>query len=355
MPWLINSVDPIWVPPLLLESQQQLSQHNPYFAHARVKFWLAYRNQTPVGRISAQIDTLHLERHQDSTGFFGMIESKNDAEVFERLFTTAETWLRRQGMRRIRGPFNLSINEKCGLLIDGFEYPPMIMMDHTPRYYATRLEHLNYRKIKDTFAYRINATFTPPPVMQLVTARTAARIAVRPLQRLHFDRDIAILQDIFDDAWSNNWGYTPFTIEEFSRLARILKYFVANDLVQIAEVDAIPAAMIVVFPNINEAIRDLNGRLFPFGWIKLLWRLKATHPRTARIPLMGVCKRYQRTALGTLLAFMVIDAVREPGLKYGIQEVELSWILEDNHGMRNILQALGGTPYKQYRIYQKKL
>jgi GNAT superfamily N-acetyltransferase len=345
----------MWIPPLLLERQEHLSQRNPYFAHARAKFWLAYQNHTPVGRISAQIDTLHLERYHDSTGFFGMIEAEDDAEVFETLFTTAEAWLRDQGMRHVRGPFNLSINEECGLLIDGFEYPPMVMMGHAPRYYAPRLEGLGYCKVKDTLAYRIDATFTPPPVMQLIAARTAERITVRPLQRSNFKHDISILQDIFNDAWSDNWGYLPFTDAEFAHLAQSLKYLVADDLVQIAEVDGVPAAMIVVFPNVNEAIRDLNGRLFPFGWIKLLWRLKATYPTTARIPLMGVRKRYQRSLLGTALAFMVIDAVRDPGLKRGIQEVELSWILEDNHGMRNILQSLGGTPYKRYRIYQKKL
>ncbi|MBQ27162.1 MAG: N-acetyltransferase [Nitrospiraceae bacterium] len=355
LPWLIYSNDPIWIPPLFLERQEQLSQRNPYFAHARAKFWLAYQNETAVGRISAQIDKLHLERYQDLTGFFGMIEAEDNAEVFKTLFTTAETWLRSQGMRYIRGPFNLSINQECGLLVDGFEYPPMVMMGHAPRYYSPQLESLGYRKVKDTLAYRIDATFTPPPVMQLIAARTAERITVRPLQRSNFKRDISILQDIFNDAWADNWGYIPFTETEFSHLARSLKYLVADDLIQIAEVDGIPAAMIVVFPNVNEAIRDLNGRLFPFGWIKLLWRLKATHPKTARIPLMGVRKRYQRSLLGTALAFMVIDAVRNPGLKRSIQEVELSWILEDNHGMRNILHSLGGTPYKQYRIYQKEL
>ena len=355
LPWLTYSKDPMWVPPLLIERQEHLSPRNPYFAHARAAFWVAYRDQTPVGRISAQIDALHLERYHDSTGFFGMLEANDDPDVFATLFNTAEEWLRREDMRQIRGPFNLSINEECGLLIDGFEAPPMVMMGHAPQYYALRLEALGYSKIKDTLAYRIDATFTPPPVMQAIAARTAERITVRPLEHANFARDISILQNIFNDAWSDNWGYIPFTDAEFSHIAQALKYLVADDLVQIAEVDGVPAAMIVVFPNVNEAIHDLNGRLFPIGWIKLLWRLKATHPRTARIPLMGVRKRYQRSLLGTALAFMVIDAVRGPGLKLGIQEVELSWILEDNHRMRNILQSLGGVPYKQYRIYQKEL
>ncbi len=355
IPWLIYSDDPAWVPPLILERKSRLAKSNPYFEHASAQFWVAYRDKKPVGRISAQIDQLHLTRYQDNTGFFGMIESEDNTETFDTLCKTAETWLRNQGMKKIRGPFNLSINEECGLLIDGFSTPPMVMMGHARKYYGPHLTKQHYHKAKDTFAYRINALFETPQVMRAIAARTTERVNVRPLRRKNFDHDISILQDIFNDAWSDNWGYIPFTAMEFSHLAQTLKYLVPQDLVQIAEVDGIPAAMIAVFPNVNEAIRDLNGNLLPFGWMKLLWRLKATYPTTARIPLMGVRKRYQRSLLGTALAFMVIDAVREPGLKRGIQEVELSWILEDNYGMHNILKSLGGIPYKKYRIYEKDL
>ncbi len=355
LPWSLYANDPVWIPPLLIERHEHISSRNPYFAHARAKFWLAYKGGKAVGRISAQIDDLHIERYCDSTGFFGMLEAVNDEAVFDSLLRTAETWLSSQEIHHIRGPFNLSINQECGLLVEGFQHPPMLMMGHAPPYYASRLEAIGYKGTKDTLAYRIDAEFTPPKIMTLVAQRTAERINVRALRREHFDSEIAILQDIFNDAWSGNWGYVPFTNAEFSHLAQSLKFLVADDLVQIAEVDGVPAAMIVVFPNVNEAIRDLNGRLFPFGWAKLLWRLKATHPQSARIPLMGVRKQYQRSLLGTALAFMVIDAVREPGLKLGIQDVELSWILEDNEGMRSILESLGGTAYKRYRIYQKTL
>jgi len=180
-------------------------------------------------------------------------------------------------------------------------------------------------------------------------------VRVRPLRRSHFKQDVALLRDIFNDAWSNNRGFLPFTKAEFNQIAQVLKWFVDDEFVQIAEVNGTPAAMIVAFPNINEAIRDFNGRLLPFGWLKLLWRLKISHPKTVRIPLMGVRKQFQQTPLGIALAYLVINALRAPGAKHGVETVELSWILETNMGMRNILQSLASAPYKRYRMYEKEL
>ena len=178
---------------------------------------------------------------------------------------------------------------------------------------------------------------------------------VRPLRRSRFDDELKVLQDIFEDAWSENWGFIPFTKSEFAHLGQNIKLLVPDDFVQIAEVNGTPAAMIVAFPNLNEIIRDLDGRLLPFGWLKLLWRLKVGFPKTARVPLTGVRKRYQGSPLSAALAFLLVDAVRAPGVRRGIRDVELSWILEDNIRMRNMLESLGGRPYKRYRIYQKEL
>jgi len=308
-----------------------------------------------VGRISAQIDTLHLEQFHDRTGFWGMLEAEDHPETFRALLHTAETWLQQQGMNRLRGPFNFSINEECGLLVEGFHSPPMIMMGHAPSYYATQVEALGHHGRMDTLAYQIDAGFETPPFMQRVMDRMGTGVRIRPLRRFDFERDVALLRDIFNDAWSDNWGFLPFTEAEFNQIAQALKWFVDDAFVQIAEVNGTPAAMIVAFPNINEAIRDCNGRLFPFGWLKLLWRLKITHPKTARIPLMGVRKQFQRTPLGIALAYLLINALRVPGAKHGVETVELSWILETNTAMRNILQSLGAIPYKRYRIYEKEL
>jgi hypothetical protein len=356
LPWSIYTHDPSWVPPLLMERRQFLSPQNPYFAHARYQFWIAYRGAEPVGRISAQIDQLHLQQYHDATGFFGMLEARDDPEIFGVLMNTAETWLREQGMQRVRGPFNLSINQEMGLLVDGFDTPPVIMMGHAFPYYSTRIEEQGYIKAKDTLAYVINSSeFKLSRSMQAIIKRAEKHVHVRPLRKSHFDEDTQIVREIFEDAWSQNWGFIPFTAEEFRHLCRDMNLLVPPDFVQIAEFDGVPAAMMVLFPNINEIIQDLNGRLLPLGWLKLLWRLKVRFPETARIPLMGVRKEFQKSRLGAALALMVVKATQDPALRRGIKRTELSWILEDNVGMRSILDGVGAKVYKRYRIYTKEL
>lgn len=355
VPWSIYANDPLWVPPLVLERQQHLSPRNPYFQHARLKAWVAVRNGEAVGRISTQIDALHQARYEDATGFFGLLEAIDDAAVFAALVDTAAKWLHEQGMSRIRGPFSLSINDESGLLVEGFETPPYIMMSHAPPYYAPRLEELGFEKAKDLLAYVIHPTYETPKVVTNLMRRANKRIRVRPLERSRFQEELQTLQNIFEDAWSENWGFIPFTAEEFAEVGKNLKLLVHEELVQIAEVDGVPAAMMVTFPNVNEAIRDLNGSLLPLGWLKLLWRLKVTGVKTGRIALMGVRKQYQNSLLGSALAFSVIEATRPPVIQRGMREVEMSWILEDNNGMRRILETIGARVSKRYRIYEKSV
>jgi hypothetical protein len=355
VPWSIYANDPLWVPPLVLERQQHLSPRNPYFQHARLKAWVAVRNGEAVGRISTQIDALHQARYGDTTGFFGLLEAIDDEAVFAALVDTAANWLHEQGMTRIRGPFSLSINDESGLLVEGFETPPYIMMSHAPPYYAPRLEQLGFEKAKDLLAYVIHPTYETPKVVKNLMSRANKRIRVRPLERSRFQEELRTLQNIFEDAWSENWGFIPFTAEEFAEVGKNLKLLVHEELVQIAEVDGVPAAMMVTFPNVNEAIQDLDGSLFPLGWLKLLWRLKVTGVKTGRIALMGVRKQYQNSLLGSALAFSVIEATRPPVIRRGIREVEMSWILEDNNGMRRILETIGARVSKRYRIYEKSL
>jgi hypothetical protein len=338
-----------------MERRQHLSSRNPFFEHAKCKFWLAYRGSTPVGRISAQVDQLHLERYEDSTGFFGLLEAEDRAETFQVLMNTAEAWLADQGMRRVLGPFNLSINQECGLLVEGFDTPPAVMMGHARPYYSSRIEDNGYRKEKDLLAYRVNADFELTRPMRALIKRAASRVKIRSLRKERFREELDILQDIFEDAWSENWGFVPFTKAEFEHLGQNLKHLVHSEYVQIAEVEGTPDAMIVGIPNVNESIKDLDGRLLPLGWLKLIWRLKVDRPKTARVPLMGVRKRHHNSLLGAALAVMVIERVRRLGIKYGAKEVELSWILDENKGMRKILESIGGAVYKRYRIFAKGL
>ena len=258
-------------------------------------------------------------------------------------------------MRRILGPFNLSINQECGLLVEGFETPPAVMMGHARPYYSARVEENGYRRAKDLLAYRIDTDFELTGAMRALIKRAERRVSIRSLRKERFSEELDILQDIFEDAWSENWGFVPFTKAEFKHLGQNLKHLVHTEYVQIAEVEGTPDAMIIGIPNVNEVIKDLNGRLLPLGWFKLFWRLRMTRPKTARVPLMGVRKRHHNSLLGAALAIMVVERVRRLGIKYGAKEVELSWILDDNKGMRNILESLGGVVYKRYRIFAKEL
>jgi len=356
IPNLIFKNDAAWIQPLILERSMLLSpKYNPYFEHAQWQAWIAWRGETPVGRISAQIDDLHLQRYADSTGFFGMLDAEDKEETFKALISTAEQWLKEKSIKRVRGPFNLSINEEMGLLVDGFDTPPVFMMGHAKPYYSQRIEQCGYHKAKDTLAYMIAPNFEAPRVMQRILAKAGERVVVRPIDLKLFNQEISLLRDIFNDAWSENWGFVPFTEKEFHELGQNLKFLVAPEFIQIAEVDGEPAAFIVALPNINEAIKDLKGKLFPFGWLKLIWRLKFKYPNSARVPLMGVRKKFQNTRLGPGLSFLVIDAVRKKLHRRQVDKIELSWILEDNAGMRNIIETINGEPYKRYRVFEREL
>jgi len=347
--------DPHWIAPLRFEERMRVFGNNPLFEHAEVKAWVARRGGHPVGRITAQIDRLQQETQGNRAGSFGMLEAEDDPEVFAALFGAAEAWLRERGCTEVRGPFNLSINEEAGLLVEGFDTPPCVMMSHGRPCYPGRVEERGYEKAQDLFAYTMTSGFVPPPVMMKLAERAAREVRMRTLRRRELAAELEILRDIFNDAWAGNWGFVPFTPAEFTELGKVMAALIPENYVQIAEIDGRPVAFIVALPNVNEAARDLRGRLLPLGWAKLLWRLKVSGVRSGRVPLMGVRREYHNTRLGPTLAFMVIDAVRGRLAQRGIVDVELSWILEGNSGMRNIIETIGGTAYKRYRIYRKWL
>ena len=355
VPWSVYRDDPNWVPPLKIERKEAFSAKNPYFLHARWKAWVAYRAGQPVGRISAQIDELYLQRHDAHTGFFGLIEAPDDPAVFDALFNKAEGWLREQGMKNVLGPFNLGINQEVGCLVEGFDTPPYLMMGHARQYYGASIENQGYAKEQDVLAYELDKeSFVLPENIQRLLKRQSDKLHLRQVDRKNIAAELETLRDIFNDAWSENWGFVPFTREEFQAVGKEILMIVPPEFTLIVETEGAPAAFMILIPNLNEAISDLNGKLFPFGWAKLIWRLKVRAPKTGRIALMGVRKKYQHTRLGPSMAFMTIGALQEPALKRKMEKIEMSWILEQNQGTRNIIEKVGGVVTKRYRLYRKE-
>jgi hypothetical protein len=358
LPYRIYANDPNWVAPLLLERRFHFDpKHNPYFQHAKAEFFIARQGGEVVGRVTAQVDRLHQERYRDFTGHVGFIEAIDDQAVFNALFQAAEGWLRAEGMKRAIGPVSFSLWDQPGLLVKGFDTPPYVMMNHHRPYYADRITDAGYAKVEDLIAYAYGPEASMKKWEKLqARAMRSGEVTLRNIHMDHRFRDeVAMLLDIINDAWSGNWGYVPMTKAEIDDLAGILKLLLRPGDVAIAEYQGKPAAFTAIFPNLNEAIRDMKGRLFPFNWIKLLWRMKVKRPKTARMPMMGVRKALQASPIGAALALSVIHSVREFNFSRGVTASELSWILERNDKVRHVIEMVGGVPYKTYRLYEKKL
>ncbi|MBW8815827.1 MAG: dATP pyrophosphohydrolase [Caulobacterales bacterium] len=352
----LGASDPNYIPPLILERQESLTpKTNPFFQHADVQFWLAVKDGRDVGRISAQIDHLNPQT-AEGVGHFGMIAAEDDPAIFAGLFAAAEAWLKAHGCKTALGPVNLSTNEEVGLLVEGADSPPMFMMSHDARHTGPRIEEQGYGRAKDIYAYICSvADDLPEPILKRIRKGLPAGVTLRMVDMKCFSRDVGILTEILNDAWSGNWGFTPTTEAETLALANNLRLLIDKRLTWFAEIDGEPAGFMVLLPNINEAIRDLGGKLLPFGWAKLLWRLKVKGPKTGRVPLMGVKRKFAASRRGQLLPFLLIDAVAQAARKLGYERYELSWVLEDNLAMRRICDAGGAKVYKTYRLYEKAL
>ncbi len=349
--------DAQWVAPLIMERMEALTpKTNPLWEHMDAQLWIARKGGKDVGRISAQIDHLAPSVPANPSGYFGMIHAEDDPEVFAALFAAAEDWLKAKGVKQALGPFNMSVNEETGLLVDGFDAPPMVMMGHDQPYVGGRIEALGYAKIKDVYAYKIatKADF-PAGVRRRVDRAVPQGVTLRQLNFKNYEPEVRAMTEIMNDAWHDNWGHTEITEAETRQLAKSMRPVINEKLVWFADIDGESAGFAVTLPNVNEAIRDLDGKLLPFGWAKLLWRLKVSGVKTARVPLMGVKRKFARDFRGQLLPFLLIDKMRAEAMKAGIEEVEMSWILEDNRPMRAIIEAVGSERYKTYRIYQKQL
>ena len=356
--WEVYKKDPYWIPPLKDEVHGLLDpKKNPWFGHGRAQLWLAKRGGKLVGRISAQVDDLVQEHMAPGTGQWGMFEAL-EQDAAARLIETAEGWLREQGMTRALGPISISIWDEPGLLIKGFKQSPMVMMGHHRPEYEDWIEGAGYRKAKDLYTYELDIRIDMIPVIDrlIKSGEKNPRIRIRNVDKSRFKDEAAIILNLLNDAWSDNWGFVPLTEAEIAYAAKKLKPIIYEDLVRIAEYDGEPVAFMMTIPDINELIRDLNGELFPFGWAKLLWRLRSPKTKRVRVPLMGVAKKVQGSRLAGQLAFMLIEHIRLACVgKYGVTHGEFGWILEDNQGMMSIAQLPGADINHTYRIYEREL
>ena len=356
----VYRADPHWVPPLKSEVLGLITPgKNPWFEHAEAAFWLAERDGRPVGRISAQVDQLVLQHMGEGTGQWGMFELVDgETEAGPLLIAAAEQWLRNRGMTRALGPISLSIWDEPGLLIDGFEQPPTAMMGHHRPAYRPVIEQAGYGKIRDLFTYALDIREPLEPLAQrlIEAGKRSSRIRLREVDKSRFDQEARTILTLLNDAWSDNWGFVPLTESEIAYAGKKLKPIIFEDLVVIAEVDGAPAGFMITIPDINELTRDLDGRLFPFGWAKLLWRLRRPRVRRMRVPLMGVARKHQGGRLAGQLAFMMIEHCRANSVaNYGASHGEFGWVLEDNGGMLAIADLRGSERNKVYRIYDKAL
>ena len=359
----LNGDDPHWVPPLRQEALGLITpEKNGWFSHAKAQLFLAERGGRPVGRISAHIDTLALEMPAENgfgpgTGFWGLLDAEDEATT-HALITTAENWLRAQGMTRALGPVSMSIWEEPGLLIQGHDHAPTIMMGHHKPHYQGWIERAGYLPAKQVMTYELDISVPFPPIVNRIiqSGEKNPRIVIREVNKRKFAQEAEIILAILNDAWSDNWGYVPLTQPEIDDVGKKLKPIVFNDLIRIAELDGEPVAFMITLPDLNEAIKPLGGNLFPFGWARLLWWLRKPRVRTMRVPLMGVVKRLQSSRMASQLAFMMIEYIRRASNEnYGATRGEIGWVLDDNQGMKSIAETINSHINRVYQIYAKPL
>jgi hypothetical protein len=359
----LNAADPNWVPPLRSDVRELLTPgKNPFFEHAEVQLFVARRAGKVVGRISAHIDHLALtvppaQGMGPGTGNWGMIEAE-DRDVSDALIVRAEQWLRDKGMTRALAPLSLSIWDEPGLLTFGHDHPPMVMMGHHPATLQGWIEGEGYTVAKRLVTYELDITKEFPPLIGRIIAsgEKNPRIRIREVNLKDFANEAQIILHILNDAWSDNWGFVPISDSEIAYVGKKLKPLIRPDLVRIAEVDGEPVAFMMTWPDLNRPIKAINGKLFPFGWAKLLLWLRKPKNADMRVPLMGVVKRLQASRLASQLAFMMVEYVRRAAVsEYGGKRGEIGWILDDNQGMVAIADAINSKINKEYLIYEKAL
>ncbi len=352
--------DGAYVRPLDQDLKDRLdSRKNPFFTHAEGAIFTAHYeggDGACVGRITTSIDREHLERYHDATGFWGFLDTIDDVEVARALLARAEGWLAERGMTRARGPMSMNVNEEIGCLVDGFDTPPYILMPHHRPYQARLIEECGYAKAKDLLAWRyIVGDLNPRVARARDDIKAMPEVTSRTVSYADMQRDVALIMDIYNDAWSDNWGFVPLTEPEIRKTASDFKLFLMPEITRIVSIDGEPAAVAVAIPNLNEMIDDLGGKLFPLGLPKLLYRLKLKGPKTGRVIILGIRKKWRHVRKYAGLSLFLYGELNESGKKLGMTGGELGWTLEDNGAVNTGIRTMGAKPYKRYRLFDKAL
>ncbi len=357
LPKRLYANDPHWVPQIESELAGMLDPKSPFFEHGEAQLYAAFRGGQMVGRISAHVDHLHNERYNEKTAFFGFFECENDQAVANALLDAAKAWAVGRGFDKLRGPFSFSINHVSGCLVDGFDCPPYVDMGHNPPYYAALYEGWGLAKAKDLIAWRYDVTIDPPEMAQDLARAVESHpgLVVREVEMKHFDRDLKIILDIFNEAWAQNWGYVPMTPAEMKKMAENLKLVIEPRLAFIAEVDGEPAAISVCIPNVNQALLRSRGKPTPWVLGRLLWDMKvARSVDQARLIILGIRRKFRGSALGGLSVLLYVKT-HLVGQSIGFKAAELSWTLEDNVRINQGIEMMGGKPYKLYRVFEASI
>ncbi|MFN7685638.1 MAG: N-acetyltransferase [Oligoflexia bacterium] len=359
LPWKIYSADPHWVPPLRIAVRDSLDvSKNPFFKHAFMNAYLALRGDEVVGRIVGVVDENHNRFHQEQTAFYGFFESINDPEVSAALFDSVDQWARSRGATVLRGPINLSTNHECGLLIEGFDDAPSVMMPYNPVYYAELVEKQGFSKAKDLLAYTVDqgSRFSERLLAQSERLKQNGNITFRTINMRRYEEEVDRILEIYNDAWEDNWGFVPMSPEEFRHMAKDMKAIVDPELLLIGEVRGEPAGFALALPDVNQVFKKIpDGKLLPTGLLKLLWYTKGPARRSVmnrcRVLTLGIKKAYRNFSMGPL--FYTEYLRRGPAAGYPVGEA--SWILEDNRAMNRALELMCGNRTKVYRIYDRAI
>ena len=349
LPYQLYRNDPYWVAPLRVAQKELFDTHkHPFYAHAEMQPFLARRGDQVCGRVAAIIDRSFNEFHAEQAGFFGFFESIEDPDVARALLEAARQWLRERGVQVMRGPMNPSTNYECGMLIEGFDSSPMVMMTYNPPSYPQMMEALGMRKAKDLLAYQLaTADMQTEKLLRVADqAGESRKVSIRTIRMNSFDQEVEMIWNLYNSAWERNWGFVPMSRDEFHHMAAEMKQILRPDFVLVGEVDGRPVGFVLALPDINQALKHAKGKLFPLGLLKILYYQRSIHD--LRVIALGVIQQYRR--VGVAAGFYA--ALFRNGSRLGIRGGEMSWILEDNILMNRSLRAIGAKPYKKYRIYE---